>query len=322
MRESKTSSARPRRGRSFVASAAAVRTRPQLLIDALRVALDESGSGNFVLLDVGAGLGAIHHALLDGRVTQAVHIDASTAQLAVAREETARRPVSSPALGGAAESAATTAVARRRDVQRLVRWSTAATVAVSFLAAGWWISTKRAGSSRIESLVVLPLENLTGDSAQAYFVDGMHEALTAELSQISALKVISRTSAMRYRNSGKPAPRIARELGVTGLVEGSVARDGDSVPITVQLIHGPTDRRLWGHPFTRELRGVLTLHTEVARAIAEEIKTTVTPREQVRLSADRLVNAMALEAYLLGRHLWNQRTLRRTRDAIQHFRLS
>ena len=222
--------------------------------------------------------------------------------------------------GGGVESVATTPAARRRDVQRLVRWASAASGAVLMLAAGWWITTRWGDSSRIESLVVLPLENLTGDSAQAYFVDGMHEALTAELSQISALKVISRTSAMRYRGSGKPAPMIARELGVTGLVEGSVAREGDSVRITVQLIHGPTDQRLWGHPFTRELRSILTLHTEVARAIAAEIRTTVTPREQVRLSADRPVNPMALESYLLGRHLWNQRTLRRTRDAIQHFR--
>jgi TolB-like protein len=164
--------------------------------------------------------------------------------------------------------------------------------------------------------VVLPLDNLTGDSAQAYFVDGMHEALTAELSRISALKVISRTSAMRYRGGTKPAPQIARELGIEGLVEGSVARDGDHVRITVQLIHAPSDRHLWARTFDRELRGILELHTEVARTIADSIKATVTPQEHSRLTAPSPVNPRAFELFLLGRHQFNQRTLQRVRQSI------
>jgi len=205
--------------------------------------------------------------------------------------------------------------------RRLVRAGAAAVVVgLVILAIGFGIRQLGARPSRITSLVVLPLDNLTGDSAQAYFVDGMHEALTAELSRISALKVISRTSAMRYRGGTKPAPQIARELGIEGLIEGSVARDGDHVRITVQLIHAPSDRHLWARQFDRELRGILELHTEVARTIADSIKATVTPQEQIRLAAPSPVNPRAFELFLLGRHQFNQRTLQRVRQSIESFR--
>jgi TolB-like protein len=131
----------------------------------------------------------------------------------------------------------------------------------------WKMRSSSGEASDITSLAVLPLDNMTGDSSQSYFVDGMHEALTAELAQISALKVISRTSVMQYRGGRKSAPEIARELGVTGLIEGSVARDGDHVRITVQLIHAPSDRHLWVRTFDRELRGF----------------STFTPRSRARL---------------------------------------
>jgi len=187
--------------------------------------------------------------------------------------------------------------------------------------AGWWILGRGgSGAPRIRSLVILPLDNLTGDSTQAYFVDGMHEALTAELSQISALKVISRTSALRYRRSTLPAPQIARELGVEGLVEGSVSREGDRVRITVQLIHGPSDRHLWARQFDRELGGVLQLQTEMAQTIAAEIEATVTPQERSRLAAARPVNPQAFELYLLGRHQFSQRGVDQVRRAVETFR--
>jgi len=217
-------------------------------------------------------------------------------------------------------AAETGAPARRGSVgQRRVKIGAPLAAAILLLAGGWWV-VGRGASSRIDSLVVLPLDNLTGDSAQSYFVDGMHEALTAELSQISALKVISRTSAMRYRAGRKPAPQIASELGVRGLIEGSVARQGNQVRITVQLIDGPNDRRVWGRQFTRELRGILELHTEVARTITEEIKTTLTPQERVRFAAARPVDPAAFELYLLGRHQWNQRTLQGARNAIENLK--
>ncbi len=209
---------------------------------------------------------------------------------------------------------------RRTGVRPRIWVAMAIGLTALIIAAGKWLVGRGGESPGIESLVVLPLENLTGDSAQAYFVEGMHEALTGELSRISALKVVSRTSAMRYRGSDKQAPQIARELGVKGLIEGSVFREGDQVRISVQLIDGPTDRHLWGRQFTRELRGILNLHTEVAQAIAEEIRATVTPQERVRLAAVRPVDPMAFELYLLGRHKWNQRTLQRAREAIENFR--
>ena len=221
------------------------------------------------------------------------------------------------ALESGARDGGTPDSTRRWRVRRPTRVVVAGGLVAAVAAiGGWWIANAGSGTSRIDSLAVLPLDNLTGDSAQAYFVDGMHEALTIELSQISALKVISRTSAMRYRGGGTPAPRIARELGVRGLVEGAVSRDGNTVRITVQLIDAPNDRPLWGRQFTRELRGILDLHTEVARAIADEIKATVTPREHVRLSTTHAVNPRAFELYLLGRHQWNRRTVQLTTDAI------
>ncbi len=172
---------------------------------------------------------------------------------------------------------------------------------------------------RIQSLAVLPLKNLMADPEQDYFVEGMHEALTTELSKISALKVISRTSAMRYKQTDKAMPQIARELNVDGLIEGSVLREGDQVRITVQLIHGPTDRHLWAQSFDRELRGVLALQSEVARTIADQIKVALTPQEQAGLARAPRVNPAAYQAYLKGRYYWNKRTPAGLLKGIEYF---
>ena len=184
----------------------------------------------------------------------------------------------------------------------------------------WWVAPRLGvGSSHIESLAVLPLTNLGGDSGQDYFVEGMQEALIAELSKISALKVISRTSTLRYRKTEKPLSEVAHELNVDGVIEGSALREGDQVRITVQLVDGRSDRHIWGQTFDREMRGVLALHSEVAREIAKQIRVTLTPPEERRLAAVRIVNPRAYELYVLGRHQWNQRTLDRTRQAVQNF---
>ncbi|HUF08469.1 MAG TPA: protein kinase [Rhodothermales bacterium] len=173
----------------------------------------------------------------------------------------------------------------------------------------------------IDSIAVLPLNNLTGDPTQEYFVDGMHEALISELSKISALKVISRTSVMQYKGATKSSMReIARELGVNGLVEGSVLREGSQVRITVQLIHGPEDKHLWTETYERELRSVLALHSEVAQAIAAQVRVAITPQEQIRLGSAHAVNPQAYEAYLLGRHYWNQRSIHGFDQAVENFR--
>ena len=187
-------------------------------------------------------------------------------------------------------------------------------------AGGWWIAPRLgAGSARIESLAVLPLTNLGGDSRQDYFVEGMQEALIAELSKISALKVISRTSTLRYRKTEKRLSEVADELDVDGVIEGSALREGDKVRISVQLVDGRSDRNVWGQTFNREMRGVLALHSEVAREIANQLKVSLTPREAQRLAAARVVNPKAYELYVLGRHHWNQRTLERNRQAVESF---
>ncbi|HLE57225.1 MAG TPA: serine/threonine-protein kinase, partial [Rhodothermia bacterium] len=178
----------------------------------------------------------------------------------------------------------------------------------------------RAPTDTIDSIAVLPLDNLTGDPGQEYFVDGMHEALISELSKISALKVISRTSAMQYKGARTSSMReIARELGVNGLVEGSVLREGNQVRITVQLIDGREDKHLWTQTYERELRSVLALHSEVAQAIARQIRVTVTPEEQVHMASARAVNPEAYEAFLLGRHYWNQRSIHGFEQAVESF---
>ena len=177
-------------------------------------------------------------------------------------------------------------------------------------------------SGQITSIAVLPLENLMGDSEQDYFVAGMHEALITELSKIGALTVISRTSAMRYRNTDKSVPEIARELGVDAVVEGSVLRAGETVRVTAQLIDGRTDRNLWADNFDRELTNILALHSDVARAIAREIKVAVTPAEAARLASARPVNPEAYAAYLKGRFHWHKLTPEDLETAMKYFQLA
>jgi serine/threonine-protein kinase len=175
---------------------------------------------------------------------------------------------------------------------------------------------RRLSARRIRTLAVLPLANLAGDPEQDCFADGMTEALIAELAQIRALRVISRTSAMHYKATRKTIPEIARELGADGIVEGSVTRAGERVRITAQLIHAATDQHLWAHRYERDMRNVLQLQGEVARAIADEIHVTLTPQERTRLARARPVNVEAHEAYVRGRYDWARANLRRS---VEHF---
>jgi serine/threonine-protein kinase len=177
----------------------------------------------------------------------------------------------------------------------------------------------RASALRIESLAVLPLENLMGDPAQEYFVDGMTEALIADLGQIEALRVISRTSVMQYKGVKKPLPKIARELNVDAVIEGSVLRSGDRVRITAQLIQATTDRHLWAQSYQRDLHDILALQSDVAGAIANEIKIKLTPQEQARLARGRSVNPEAYRLYLQGRYYFSRRTLPAFDKSIQLF---
>lgn len=154
------------------------------------------------------------------------------------------------------------------------------------------------------SIAVLPLDNLSGDPEEEYFVSGMHEALIADLARIGQLKVISRTSTEQYRDSQKTAPEIAAELGVSKLVEGSVLRAGDQVRITVQLIDAEADESIWTETYERNLSNVLRLQSSVARAIASQIRVQLSPHEDSRFTASAEVDPAAYELYLKGRFHW------------------
>jgi len=175
----------------------------------------------------------------------------------------------------------------------------------------------RTAAPRIESLAVLPLANLSGDPEQEYFADGMTEELTATLGKLSTLRVISRTSVMRYKKTDKPLPQIAKELNVDAVIEGSVLRAGNRVRITAQLIQGSNDRHLWAESYERDLRDILALQSEVARAITSEVKAKVTPEEQLRLGSHRPVNPEAYVLYLQGKVLSGRDTGPDNRAAIE-----
>lgn len=163
----------------------------------------------------------------------------------------------------------------------------------------------RVAPGEITAIAVLPLENLSGNPEDDPFVDGMTEELITALSKIGALKVISRTSVMRYKGTDKLLPDIARELGVDAVIEGSVLRAGEQVRITAQLVNGATDETLWAESYERDLRDVLALQSEVARAISREIRVAVTREEEARLASNPPVNPGAYEAYLKGRYFLN-----------------
>ena len=175
-------------------------------------------------------------------------------------------------------------------------------------------------SGRVESLVVLPLEDLAHDPAQEYFADGLTEALITSLAHISALRVTSRTTAMRYKQMDKSLPQIAEELNVDAVVEGTVQRFGKRVRISAQLIEASTDTHMWAESYERDLRDVLALESEVARAIATEVQAKLTPREEVQLARARpAVNPDAYEAYLLGRYWWGRRTAEGLKKGAEYF---
>lgn len=178
------------------------------------------------------------------------------------------------------------------------------------------------GAERIESLAVLPLEDLTRDSEQEYFADGMTDQLITDLAQIPSIRVISRTSVMPYKNAHKPLQQIARELNVAGVVEGTVLRSGERVRITAQLIQVRNERHLWARSYEGDLRDILTLQDHVARDIAAEIRAKLTPGVEGRLSAVRIVDPEVYEDYLKGRYFWNKRTEAAVFLGINYFQVA
>jgi TolB-like protein/DNA-binding winged helix-turn-helix (wHTH) protein/Flp pilus assembly protein TadD len=209
---------------------------------------------------------------------------------------------------------------QRRSAWWLASTLTGLTLTVASLVLLVWVLEFRDRSQpAIRSLAVLPLESLSGDVSQEYFADGMTDELIATLGQISALRVISRTSVMPYKRARKPLPEIARELNVDAVVEGTVMRSGGQVRITAQLIEAHTDKHLWSETYQGDLRDTLNLQNRVARAIASQIQVNVNPQEQVALKNAKAVEPEAYEAYLKGRYFWNKRTADGLKMARDYF---
>ena len=235
--------------------------------------------------------------------------------------------VSESSAGGADLPPALPPVARIPDAGRRPRRLRAVALAIAGLAvlllvlAATPILRKRlrsSGPGPIQSLAVLPLQNLSGDPAQDYFADGMTETLITDLAKIPGLKVISRTSIMQYKGSHERLPQIARELGVDAIVEGAVAHSGGRVRVTAQLVRAATDQHIWAESYERDMRDLLALQDDVSRSIASQIEKQVTSGSP-RTFATSAVSVQARENYLKGRYFWNQRSEAGYLKAIDYF---
>jgi len=216
-------------------------------------------------------------------------------------------------------------IATVAETSRKRRWATSRILLVATLGLGasvpafWLVYSWIHRPTIIRSLAVLPLENFSGDISQDYFADGMTDELITDLAQIRALRVVSRTSVMMYKGTHKSLPEIARELNVDAVVEGSVLRSGDQVRITAQLIQVPADKHLWAESYQGNVRDTLAVQNRVARAIAEEIRIEVSPRERAALTNAMEIDPEAYEAYLKGRYFWNKRTPEGLKTAVGYF---
>ena len=170
----------------------------------------------------------------------------------------------------------------------------------------------------IQALAVLPLEDLSEEPGHEYFADGMTEALITSLAKIKALRVISRTSAMQYKDACKSLPQIGRELNVDAVLEGSVLRSGDRIRINAQLIHAVTDQHLWAESYERDFRDILSLQSEIAGQVARQVKIILTPEEAAKLGGKTPVDPEAHELYLKARYHWNKRTEESVKRALSY----
>ena len=209
----------------------------------------------------------------------------------------------------AGEPVVAVAAPRTRTRAALIAGLSVVVVAAAALVLAPALARRTAAIPSVRSIAVLPMDNFSGDPAQEYFADGMTDELITDLAKIASLRVISRTSVMRYKGTKKSLPDIARELNVDGIIEGSVTRSGQRVRITAQLLYGPTDKHLWAETYERDLGDILSLQSEVAQAIAQQVRAELTPQQQARLGSTRPVNPEAYDAYVRGRYyLWNDFT--------------
>ena len=237
-------------------------------------------------------------------------------------EDTAGSPALAPAESAPLDAGNIRAGAWRRGVPRAAALAGLSLVAVLAVVLAWFLTMRTESAPHIRSLAVLPLENLSGDAGQDYFADGMTDELITRLGQISALRVISRTSVMTYKGMRKPMPQIASELNVEAVVEGSVLRSGERVRITAQLIQLPADKHIWSESYEGDIGDALALQNRVARTIAEQVRATLSRQEQATLQVSKTVQPEAYDAYFRGRYFWNKRTGDGLRKAIEYFTLA
>lgn len=202
---------------------------------------------------------------------------------------------------------------------RPILWAIASlcVVAIAATVIARWRSASR--QPQIVSIAVLPLQNLSEDAEQDYLNDGLTDALTTRLAEIGDLRVISRTTAMHYKHTQKTTPEIARELGVDALLEGSLIRSGNRLRVNVQLIQTSNDQHLWANEYDRDLADVLTLEGDLAREIAGQIRSRLTPEQQERLARRTTRDPEAYALYLQGRYYWHQRSQESLTKAIGYF---
>ena len=224
--------------------------------------------------------------------------------------------------GSLASPSATTSSAEFRTRKWRLKAAIALFATSAIVLLGWRQWRKSVTSSFppvIHSLAVLPLQNLSGDASQEYFADGMTEELIGRLSKIHSLRVISRTSAMHFKNTQLSTPEIAKTLGVDAIVEGSLIREGNQIRVHVQLIRAATDEHIWAEEYRREYRSVLAIQDELTRSIANQIEISLTPAERATFASTHSANPEAYEEYLKGRYYFNQRTQNALNKSISCF---
>ena len=214
----------------------------------------------------------------------------------------------------------------------LTRIAALTLIIAAAVAAGFYLSSRRAGPKLLpsatvpapvaipeKSIAVLPFENLSEDKANAYFADGIQDEILTRLSKIADLKVISRTSTQHFKSSPDNLPQIAQRLGVANIVEGSVQKSGDSVRVNVQLIKAANDSHLWADTFDRKLTDIFSVETEIAKAIADSLRAKLSGAEEIAVAARPTENIEAHELYLKGRYFLAQRRIEGIKSAIEYF---
>jgi TolB-like protein/DNA-binding winged helix-turn-helix (wHTH) protein/Flp pilus assembly protein TadD len=199
-------------------------------------------------------------------------------------------------------------------LQRRTKWIAAIFLVAALAAAAFFVKLP---PSAVRAMAVLPLQNLSGDPQDEYLADGLTELLISDLAKVGSIRVISRTSSMHFKNTRMKLPEIASELKVDALLEGSVLRSGDRIRVTVQLIRGATDARIWSKVYEQDIRDLSDLQVDIALTIAHEAGLQMDG--QTRHTERRPLNREAFEEYLRGRHAWNKRSPAEIQKAIAHF---